>query len=873
MRAVNIRINHRKNPVGIDISNPFISWNCAEGISQTAYEIVAKADNEVVWNSSTVKTNRMNAVYRGEAVSRRRISLRIRLYDESGDAGEWSEPAIFEYGLLNEKDWKAVWITPEIPMSSDKNDDCGDAMNMMAKSAFEQRKHKADEIYKPHRPASCLEKTFCLSEVKQARLYITAHGLYEAWINGRRVGDYVLTPGYSNYNFEVLYQTYDITGLLKSGQNNLRVILGDGWYRSTSGVDGDRELYGSTLSLFCQLEADGEMVLVSDESWQAAEDGPLRQNDMQQGEVYDAARIYSCWHGVKACEGELPAAMNGVPVKEKEQFKGKLIITPKKERVIDFGQNIAGYVEFTVNGTQGSEIRLWHGETLDKDGSFTQENFQDRKRHKENGTYQMISYICKDGENHYKPHFTIMGFRYVKIETALDITDAVFIAHAVYSDMEQTAFFECGNELLNRLFQNSLWSQKGNFCDIPTDCPTRERAGWTGDAGVFVKTGLMLMNSYPVYEKWLVQCRYGQYKDGKIANIAPPNKRVGFMTGLLSGSAGWGDACIIVPHEMYQQSNDIRILEENYPMMKKWYAFLEKRAQKTGIKNLFRKNPYKKYTLGTGINYGEWCEPDSNPADAMKNGNYDVACAYFAYSGRLLAEIAGILGKEEDAEHFRFVSEQAGKAFRYLYTDNGRIVSDRQCQYIRPICFGLLTENEAQAAARTLNELIINNGYHLNTGFLTTPALCGTLADYGYIQTAYRVLLQDTAPGWLYEVKQGATTVWETWEGDASLNHYAYGAVAGWLISGICGIQYKNGRIRIAPVPHKMLGYARAVYHSPVGRIAVEWEYADNKYRLIVEIPCNIVAEIVVPDGEVRQVQSGRYEFFCKNPVEACGHG
>ena len=864
MKAVNIKINRRINPLGIDMTKPLISLGCSGGIFQTAYEIIAETDKGTVWNSGVIRSRRMNAAYEGTAASRQRLKLRIRLYDEKEESGEWSEAASFEYGFLNSEDWKADWITPEISETGYEAYDCRDAINSLAKSAFEQRKHKKGEIFKPHLPASCLEKSFTLTEVKSSRLYITALGLYEAHINGQRVGDYVLTPGCSNYNYEIPYQTYDITNLLKTGENKLSVLLGDGWYRSTSGVDGDRNLFGDKLALLCQLEADGKPVIVSDESWMAAKDGPLMQNDMQQGEVYDSTKSFFVWHKVKRCGGKIPSAMNGLPIKEKECFRGKIKTTPNGEQIVDFGQNIAGYVEFTLQGIKGAEIRLWHGETLDKDGNFTQENFQDRKRHKENGTYQLISYICKDGENHFKPHFTIMGFRYVKVETDLDISNAVFLAHAVYSDMEQTSFFECGSEDVNRLFQNSLWSLKGNFCDIPTDCPTRERAGWTGDAGLFVKTGLTLESCYPVYEKWLAQCRYGQYEDGRIANIAPPNKRPGFMTGLLSGSVGWGDACINIPYQMYLQSGDINVLKENYTMMKRWYSFLEKRARKTGIKNLFKKNPYKKYTLSTGMNYGEWCEPGSTPMAAMRSGNYDVACAYFAYSGKLLAEISSILGEDADAEHFRFVSEQAAKAFRFLYTENGDIVSERQCQYIRPIKFGLLSEEEAKSAANKLNELIIKCGYHLNTGFLTTPMICETLAEYGYADTAYKVLLQDTAPSWLYEIRQGATTVWETWEGDASLNHYAYGAIAGWLISGVCGIHYENGRIRIAPYPHKSLKYAKAKYDSPAGKITSEWEYVDDECRLTVEIPCNSDADIIIPGGEIKKVGSGKNEFRFK---------
>lgn len=861
MFAKELRTEYRENPTGLHIRQPLLSWKCEDGIRQSAYQIVLSDGDKILWDSGMVKTDKTSVICPEKIPYRTSVVWKVRLWDEENEQGEWSPDAFFETGIGSGDEWKGNWITPEITKLTEENYDCDDAINAPARAAWKEK--EGNKAYMPHQPAGYMRKVFAAEPGQKNRLYITSQGLYEAYINGKRVGDYVLTPGCSNYTFEMPYQTYDISGLLREGENEILVILGDGWYRSTSGVDGDRNLYGDTLALLCQLEIDGKVILCTDESWEASQEGPLRQNDMQQGEVYDARMSCSCWHGVKEISQrkDILTAMDTCPIREQEEFRGEIITTPKGETVIDFGQNLAGYVEMEITGKSGEEIRLLHGETLDQEGSFTQENFEDWKRHKENGTYQMISYICKDGRNHYKPRFTIMGFRYVKVETTLDLSDAVFIAHAVYSDMKQTAWFECSNPDVNRLFENSVWSQKGNFCDVPTDCPTRERAGWTGDAGLYAETGLMLMDSYSVYRKWLAQCRYGQYEDGRVANIAPPNKKPGFMTGMLSGSVGWGDASIIVPYEMYLRSGDIRILRENYPMMKKWYDFLEKRAKKTGWKEWFKRNPYKRYTMSSGLNYGEWCEPGSNPAQAMRNGNYDVATAYFAYSGVLLSEIAEILGEKKEAEHYKNTAKKAKKAFYYNYTEKGEIHSKRQCQYIRPIQFGLLSSEECKKAARQLDGLVADNDYHLNTGFLTTPVLCKTLADYGYIETAYRVLLQDTAPGWLYEVKNGATTLWETWEGNASLNHYSYGAVSGWLISGVCGIRYRQGRIRIAPVPHPLLHHAEAVYDSPAGKIKSSWKYEGNDWMLSVEIPSNAEAEICLPDGETYQVHAGKYEY------------
>lgn len=900
MKAINLKTNYRRDPVGISDTAPFLSWQCEGGVKQTAYQIVALSGDETVWDSGRVDTGKMHAVYGGAAHSRERIFWKVRLWDEHGEAGDYSDSAFFEMGLLAGADWQAKWITPELEKLTAENYDCSDAINRLAKAAWEERREvdAKQEAFIPHQPASVLRRTFIVTDVQEpARLYITALGLYEAYLNGRRVGDAVLTPGTGNYAGEIPFQTYDVTGLLNEGENEITVLLGDGWYRSTSGVDGDRCLYGDTSALLCQLECGGRAVLATDEAWEASQDGPLRQNDLQQGEVYDARRTAENWHVVKALAGgepETPAeavssvipaappfsilkAMDTVPIREQESFEGRLFTAPDGSRIIDFGQNLAGYVEFWIEGREGAEIRLWHGETLDKDGNFTQENFEDRKRHKENGTYQMVSYICKEGANHYKSRFTIMGFRYAKVETELDLSEARFTAHAVYSDMAETASFSCSSELVNQLFRNSIWSQKGNFCDVPTDCPTRERAAWTGDAGIFAETGLTLMDSAPVFLKWLRQCRLGQLEDGRLPNIAPPNNRPSYFSGLLYGSAAWGDACILVPYALYRQSGDLRVLRDNYPMMKRWFAFLAGRADSGKTDEEGR----PLYGIHNGVDYGEWCEPGSNPMASMRNGNFDVATAYLANSGKLLSEIASLLGDGEDAERFarteegtengawtatdaeRFarIAEGARRAYRTEYTDHGMIQSERQCQYIRPIRFGLLDEEESRAAADELDKLVRKNDYHLNTGFLTTPHLCGTLAEYGHTETAYRVLLQETAPGWLYAVKQGATTIWETWDGQASQNHYSYGAISGWLISGVCGIRYNDEKTVIAPAPHPLLTQARACFDSPAGRIESEWSYRGEEWTLRVKLPANLEAEVLLPDGTRRIAGPGEHKY------------
>lgn len=859
MRAVNLRTEQLINPLGIDIPCPYLSWNCEDGIAQTAYQIEAKSDGAVIWNSGKVQERKMNTAFGIELHDKQRVTWRVRLWDEKDQEGGWSEEVFFEMGILDRALFCAKWINPELTCDP--------------------------EI---HKPASYLRTSFEAKAGEEARLYVTAHGLYEVYLNGERVGDFVLAPGAGTYDKKLPYQTYDVTTLIHDGKNEVMAILGDGWYRSCSGVDGDRNLYGEDVALYFQLEVDGQPVCISDEKWEATQDGPIRENDMQQGEVYDArlengflaadlrsnaADANACgtkknWHPVRV-EGfgvEHLACSNSVPIVECERFDGKIIITPNGETVIDYGQNLAGYIEFTVNAHAGDKIVMHHGESLDENGNFTAENFQDRERHKEGGTEQRLEYICKEGENHYKSKFTIWGFRYAKVETDADISSAKFTSIAVYSKMKQIGTFTCSNAAVNQLVKNSIWSQKSNFCDVPTDCPTRERAAWTGDMGVFVDTGIFLEDCYPVIRKWLGECRLNQKEDGKVINIAPPNNKPTFFSEMLWGSVGWGDASIIVPYALYKRFDDVRILEENYEMMKGWMRFLQSRANQENSKTQFENNPYHLYTIETGVDYGEWCEPGSIPQMAMAKPQYKVTTAYYSRSAKMLSEIAEILGKKEDAAFYRDIAENAAKAFHFIATENGKIVSDHQAEFVRAIDFGFLSEEEAKAAAADLNDMVKRNGYHLNTGFLSTPALPKVLAQYGYSDTAYKLLLQDTIPSWLYEVKQGATTIWETWDGidsegkvHASLNHYSYGAVCGWLFEGVCGIHLENGKLTIAPHPYEALEYAKASYDSPVGTIVSGWKYENGTCVYEFVIPANVVAEVKLPDGRTELLKAGSY--------------
>lgn len=845
MKAIRLQAAHLLNPIGIDTRQPLLSWNVVEGLKQTAYRIVAVCHGEEIWDTEKVTGNAMQALYTGPAVSRQRIDWKVCVWDENDVSSDWSDPAFFEFAFLSKQEWKAKWINPEI-------------------DAFDPEENQ---------PASVLVKEITLDKLGNARAYVSAHGMYTLHINGKRVKDNILTPSTSEYWHRLAYQTFNVSDCLQTGKNKIEVTLGDGWYRGCNGNTGTRNVFGKDIGLLLQLEVDGNVVAVTDETWQAAQDGPIRSCDIQLGEKVDARMVPANFHSVKVENFGYDnlMCMNTLPIREKECFKPKRIITPNGETVLDFGQNMAGYVSFHLYAKAGQKLILTHGEYLDRDGNFTDRNLDTVGRKKP--LHQVVEYICKDGWNVYTPSMCIFGFQMVKVETEIEITGEEFTAHGVYSDMEQQAEFECNHPLVTQLFQNVIWSQKSNFVDIPTDCPQRERSGWTGDAGVFVDTGLMLMDSYPVFAKWLGECRVNQYKDGKIPGINPRRQpKPSFLDTLYDGSCAWGDACIIIPYAMYQNRGDKKILEENYEMMRHWMEYCQKKAKKSRLKNLFRFGVHKNYIIDTGIHYGEWLEAGVSMEESMKNnilnGVPDIATAYFACSCRMMAEIATVLGKTEDAKTYAKLYAAVNEAYHYLELPDGRIHSDRQCRYVRPLQLGLLSEAEAKQAAKDLNDLIVKNDYHLNTGFLTTGSLCRVLAQYGYVETAYGILLQEDTPGWLYAVKNGATTIWESWEGCdgstgvSSLNHYSKGAVASWLIDGICGINVKGQTITIRPQPCNRMEYARATYNSPVGLIESGWRYVGQQVEYTVCIPANTVAMFVSPDGKEKALSVGENKFI-----------
>ena len=843
MHATELKTNYMKSPCGIDGGRVVLSWIPVDGITQAAFALVVCVDDRAIFESGRVESARTEYEVPADMPWGQRIKWSVTLWDESGSAGETAESK-FETTIPKER-WTAQWIEPEL-----------------------YRVPRIMYASDPLHFASYLRKEFTVNKVKSSRLYITAHGIYDAYINGRHVDGYFMAPGTSQYPKRLQVQTYDVTDMLIEGTNEIVVTLGEGWYRGCLGWPMRRNSFGTQLGLLCQLEVDGEIVLVTDGSWQASQSGPLMRNDMMQLEEYDANRTIDDWHEVKVCDyGYDNLIGSSLPITAHERFSARKIVTPRGETVLDFGQNIAGYVEFDVMAKGGERISLTFVEVLDKNGNFQSEHNQNP-----DAPYckQRVEYICKPGRNVYHQTKCYYGFQYVKVETSLPVTGEEFTAVAVYSDIEQTGFFECGVPEVNKLFENCVWSMKGNFVDVPTDCPHREKSGFTGDLQVFSGTAMYLMDCYPVIARWLLELAATQSDDGCIKQMAPDT---GYDRH--DGSAGWCDAFEIVPWRIMKLYDSDALLRQIYPNIREWMYYCLARARAFRESNLDMPRIYRDYFVDVGMHWGEWKEPGKGaPYYDQENwdgGLSEVATAYLAYGCTLASELAERVGDEYDAAYFRDAAEKAKNAYRYVYLPNGSIDSSRQCHFVRPIALGLLTKEEQKQAAKDLVELLRKDG-GIGTGFLTTYALCDVLTDNGYPAVAYDLLLNKKQPSWLYEVEKGSSTIWESWNGisadgtpEWSLNHYSYGTIAGWLMSRVAGILVEGNRITVRPYTDKRLGYARAEYRSHIGVIRTKWEYEGDKIRFEVEIPTNGVAKIILPDGGQHRVTAGQYTYYVES--------
>lgn len=845
MKAIRLKCEFLSDPVGIDIVRPRLMWNCEGGIRQTAYEIEAvSGEGRRLWSSGVVESSSMLAKYSGPALeSRSALCWRVRLRDENGVWGEWSDTASFELGLLSASDWSAKWITGG---------------------------YKAG---KKHRyPVDCFRRRFAAGEIKRARLYITACGLYEARINGEKAGGFVLAPGITDYRKRVQYQTYDVTALLREGENELTVQLADGWYRGSCGAWGLRNQYGTETKLLAQLELTGKdgfvRTVASGADWDWSNDGPIRFADNQDGEAVDA-RMRPTYSG-KAREARhpvVPTASNNVPVTEHERFKPALITTPSGQKVLDFGQNIAGYVRFSLNAKAGQVIKLRFGELLGKDGEFTQSNIQCATK-KRATPLQQVVYTCREGRNDYKTTFAIFGFQYVLVETEAHFAPEDFEAVAVYSDMERTGWFSSSNPLLDRFVENTVWSAKNNHADLPTDCPTRERHGWTGDAQIFCGTACYLFDYAAMARKYERDMTDAQHKNGCFTQIAPVGG-VDFYMNTMDGSPGWSDAGVFIPWELYKRYGDRAILEDNYDAMRRFAKYKESTLGKhyltgapTGIEHRYRRD-----ISNYGQSYGEWAEPAD--VNAFRIADFvsphpEETTAYIVLLMERMAEIATVLGSTGDAEEYSAVAARVRRGYQALVeTRRHSLDTNRQAKLVRPLYMKLLNEEQREYAERRLLRALEDYGWRLGTGFLSTPLILYVLADMD-IEYAFRLLENEEIPGWLSMPRNGATTIWESWEGPsaqggvASLDHYSKGAVCQWLFDTMCGINVAGERrFVVAPRPGGHFTRAEARYLSVCGEITSGWRREGGKTEFTVAVPANCTALVRLPDGSEREQGPG----------------
>ncbi|MGH7492876.1 MAG: family 78 glycoside hydrolase catalytic domain [bacterium] len=854
LKLENLLVENRSNPLGIDERQPRLSWqiiSSQRNVRQKAYHVRAaesSADLEhgrrLLWDSGKMASDQsVHIGYQGPALqSGQRLYWQVRVWDGDDKPSEWSKPAYWEMALLRPSDWQAVWIQPNI----------------------------ADDTARSQ-PCPLLRKEFTLhGAVKSARVYVTSLGLYEMELNGHRVGDQVFTPGWTSYSKRLQYQTYDVTNQLRPGKNAIGVMLGDGWYRGYITWDMRRNFYGDRLALLLQLhlvyENGSTQIIATDETWKAST-GPILSSDIYNGEIYDARlekKGWSTpdfndtgWSGVKVIEHSktILVAPAGPPVRKIQELKPVAIFkTPAGETVFDMGQNMVGWVRLKVQGRAGETVTLHHTEVLNKDGNLYRDNLRKAE--------QKTQYTLKGGGLEvYEPRFTFQGFRYVNIagfpgEPALeDLTGIV-----IHSDMAPTGSFECSHPLLNQLQHNIQWGQKGNFLDVPTDCPQRdERMGWTGDAQVFSRTAAFNMNVHSFFAKWLRDVEADQQPNGSVPFVIP-----NVLAPTAGGATGWADVATIIPWNMYLAYGDKKILEQQYASMKAWVGYMQQNSSD--------------YLWNKGFHFGDWLfyrpEDDNDGRSAVTN-KYLIAQCFFAHSTHLVMNTAEVLGKKEEAAQYAELLRNIKEAFVKEYvTPSGQLVSSTQTAYVLALNFDMLPEALRQQLAERLVQNIKSYNNHLTTGFLGTPYLCHVLTRFGYTDVAYALLMQETYPSWLYPVKMGATTIWERWDGikpDStfqtpgmnSFNHYAYGAIGDWMYRVIAGIDTDESgpgykRIKIKPHMSGSLTFVRAELLTYYGKVSSHWKSENGKLQLEVEIPANTQATVYIPAPALASVEESK---------------
>ncbi|GAA3796036.1 glycoside hydrolase family 78 protein [Cellulomonas soli] len=837
-------VEHHRTPLGIGERRPRLSWaarTATPGWHQSGYEL------EVTDPDGTVAAVRTGHVTSDEQVlvawpaaplgPCERRAVRVRVWGPGDDApSAWSEPTVLETGLLEPAGWQAVMVGPRLPATGAE----GEPAALLRGAA--------------HVPG----------DVVRARLRVTAHGVVTVHLNGQVVGQDVLTPGWTTYEHRLRYATHDVTDLLREGSNVLGAHLADGWYRGFLGFAGMRDVYGDRTGVLLQLEvdhADGtRTVLGTDSSWRWTL-GPVTRADLYLGETHDTRRELPGWDepgfddtgwqaaDVLPCDLSRLVEPTGPGVRRTQVVAPvEILTTPAGATVVDLGQNLVGRMRLHLpDAPAGTVVRLRHAEVLE---------------HGELGTRPLRAARQTDeivldgrGPRTWEPSFTTHGFRYVEVTGwpgALSTADLEAVV--LHTDLRRTGTFACSDPLLDRLHENVVWGMRGNFLDVPTDCPQRdERLGWTGDLQVFAPTAAFLFDTTGMLTGWLADLAADQHADGVVPPYVPMAAMDPHMPPL-GAEAGWGDAATLVPWTLYERTGDAGVLRTQWSSMVAWVDAFAARA-----------GDDLDFSSG-GFSFGDWLDasaPDDQPWKARVPWQL-VATAYLARSARVLSQAAEVVGESDAAVRYGALADSAAARFRAEYlTPSGRAAYPAQTAYALAVAFDLLLPEQRAHAGQLLAEQVAADEFRIGTGFLGTPLVCDALADTGHGATAWQLLLQRECPSWLYAVTMGATTVWERWNsmlpdgsinpgGMTSFNHYAFGAVADFLhrrVAGLAPAAPGYRRLRIAPLPTRSLDWAAATHETPYGTAAVRWERTGDDVVLTVLVPPSTTAQVVLPDG------------------------
>jgi len=895
MRLTDVRCNSLKNPIGIDDIRPVFSWKIDAGqndVYQLSYRIqVRDEENNLVWDSREMHSDQsVNVVYEGNRLRGKTAYIYDVTVKTNVGSVLYSKGNTFEMGILNESEWVAKWIGRQSECVSGKTD-----KQDLGKILIDMMEGK-DVDFTPDRKLEACNtyvKSFAVSEtklLKKARAYVSALGVYELKINGEIPCDVRFAPEFTDYDAYVEYQTYDIIPFLNGGLNTIEITLADGWYKGKFGMLGFGENYGSELAALIQIEMlyeDGSRdIIASDESFRYYT-SPYVYSDIMIGERYDA-RLENAEKTYYPCKelGIGYEKLHGIcaePVIVTQRLAPKAILTsPAGDTILDFGQNIVGVVEMRVSGKAGTEVKLEHSEELELSENFA--NFIDGFNRDQTDYYVLKGVF----EEVYQPKFTFHGFRYVRVSNYPgEVKAENFTACVLGTACAVSGSFTTSNSKLNQLQSNIQWSQRGNLLSIPTDCPQRERAGWTGDAWVYGETCCFNQDCQNFFKRWLRNMREEQFEDGLIPIIVPYSagyKDIQLQSFGTHTSAGWGDIIVALPWYLYQIYGDKTVLEENYEAMLKWMGYVEREASSgVNLKEGEEDDPdaleRQKYLWNTNFHFGDWlypsCSRDNGESDMLGSATTTkehVSTAIYANSTEIVSKVAELLGDTERQQYYSKLNENIRHAFAVEYVDDqGLIDNDLQGLYVMALAMNMVEDEKRPLLANRLTELIAENDGCLDTGFMSIKFLMDVLTENGKKETAKEILYQEKFPSWLYEVNHNATTIWERWNAIlpdgtrtvTSYNHYAFGCIGDWMYRNLLGIRrLKPGYKKILIKPDFDFGLesVSGSYESVYGTIAVKWRLENGCKKVYIRIPANTVACLEYPDGTCETLGNGEFE-------------